>query len=129
MVFNLCSSAGVQGVFVLLFLAGGGPIEGEDILGSSVIAAGADVPEGPDIVASASSCVEIRLLFLDPECDVGSCLNETSVAVRRTCTGEDIFEESTSALSARFDIECRRGIDALRFDDVESEVRRAEETM
>ena len=73
MVLSLCSSAGVQGVLVRLFLAGGGPI-GEDVMpdssppmdedaapvGSCSCGAGCDVP---DIDANEESDADRRLLL------------------------------------------------------------------
>jgi len=54
MVFSLCSSAGVQGVFVRLFFAGG-PIEDEvDALGSWPPIIPGTPPDGPDIVNASA---------------------------------------------------------------------------
>lgn len=38
MAFNLCSSAGVHGVLVRLFLAGGGPMSAVGMVGAVVVA-------------------------------------------------------------------------------------------
>lgn len=76
MVFSLCSSAGVQGVLVRLFLAGGGPI-GEDVMlessapmdedatpdGSVSRGAGCAAPDVPDIDADGVSELDRRLLL------------------------------------------------------------------
>jgi len=51
MVFNLCSSAGVHGVFVLDFFVGG-PAGGEDILGSSPPPEEGPAPDGADIATA-----------------------------------------------------------------------------
>jgi len=50
-VFSLCSSAGVHGVFVLDFFAGGGPI-GDEVVPVSTLesVAGPAELEGPDMV-------------------------------------------------------------------------------
>jgi hypothetical protein len=60
-VFNLCSSAGVQGVFVRLFFAGG-PI-GETILGSSIPAICIGGFIGPDIASNAVGLGPALFLF------------------------------------------------------------------
>lgn len=77
MVFNLCSSAGVHGVFVLLFFAGG-PILGEPILGSSAPPVTPAALDGPDIVGADGPVPEARLLFRAPVGDEVSGLTEVS---------------------------------------------------
>lgn len=65
MLFNLCSSAGVQGVFVRLFFVGGGPEGGPVMLGSVAPVAGAAAVDGPDIGTVGAIVVpEARLLLL-----------------------------------------------------------------
>lgn len=61
MVFNLCSSAGVHGVFVRLFLAGGGAMELR--LGSSELVAIPAGFEGPDIICDDTAGSSKRFLF------------------------------------------------------------------
>jgi len=108
-VFNLCSSAGVQGVFVRLFLAGGGAIGEEVMLGSSApIDAGAP-PEGPDMARFEASLPDARLLFREPEGDNGSGFAVGSpFTVESTLDGcareGDIPVGSKSCLSPRLDI-------------------------
>jgi len=84
MFFNLCSSAGVQGVFVRLFFEGGGPI-GEDavMLGSSASAEDGGAPDGPDIAKVAGPVPEpdARLLFRAPVGEEESCLTEVSAVI------------------------------------------------
>ena len=61
MVFSLCSSAGVHGVFVRLFFAGGGPMGEEAMLGSSApMEAGAPI-DGPDIARFVAPDPDARL--------------------------------------------------------------------
>jgi hypothetical protein len=60
-VFNLCSSAGVHGVFVRLFFAGG-PIE-EPMLGPSALAIGGAGFDGPDMVDGGDAGAGGRLLL------------------------------------------------------------------
>jgi hypothetical protein len=60
-VFNLCSSAGVHGVFVRLFFAGG-PID-EPMLGSSALAVGGAGFDGPDMADGGDAGAGARLLL------------------------------------------------------------------
>jgi hypothetical protein len=108
MFFNLCSSAGVQGVFVRLFLAGGGPI-GEDavMLGSSAPTEDGGAPEGPDIAKVAVPTVPVpaaRFLFRAPVGDAESCLTEASVAMGCVREGDIPDAASNSCLSTSLDI-------------------------
>jgi len=113
MVFNLCSSAGVQGVLVLLFLAGGGPIGESVILGSSFgLAAGATAElDAADMAADADADVEAvpvpeaRLFRVGEVSD----FDVASAAVGRDCEGDDPVAASISVRSARFDIGDRGG--------------------
>jgi hypothetical protein len=77
MVFNLCSSAGVHGVFVRLFLAGGGPI-GEVMVGSSAPVDGGAALDGPDIVGAGAISPDARLLFRWPVGDEDADLSGVS---------------------------------------------------
>lgn len=70
-------------MFVLLFLAGGGAIEGEVMLGSSLFAAAAVTPDGPDIDGVVASCTDARLLFRAPVGERASGLVEPSAVVGR----------------------------------------------
>lgn len=81
MFFNLCSSAGVQGVLVRLFFVGG-PVGESVMLGSSMpaeedAAAGA----GPDIARGTVPRPDARLLFRAPVGDVDSAFTELSPVV------------------------------------------------
>jgi hypothetical protein len=77
MVFNLCSSAGVHGVLVLLFFAGG-PMVGEAMSDSSAPTAPAAL-DVPDIVRADGPDPDVRLLVLrDPDGEVSN-LTEASV--------------------------------------------------
>lgn len=102
MAFSLCSSAGVQGVFVLLFLAGGGPT-GESIEGSASMAGGAAL-DGPDIEGANVSCAEKRFFARLPAGERVSCLVGAS-GKGRDAKGESRVFDSISVRSARFDIE------------------------
>jgi hypothetical protein len=94
MVFSLCSSAGVHGAFVRLFIAGG--LAGELILGSSPAPA-------PDIVGAESTAPEARLLkFLLPVGHVVSRFKEGE-------SEDPVTRSSNSERSARLDIVYRRG--------------------
>src|ERR1700712_3610669 len=80
-VFNLCSSAGVQGVFVRLFFAGGCIGEDSVMLGSP---AGGGAPEeldGPDIGRGVGNDPDARLLFRGPVGDELSGLTDVSAVV------------------------------------------------
>jgi hypothetical protein len=82
MVFNLCSSAGVQGVFVRLFLAGGGPIGEEAMLGSSAPTEAGAPPDGPDMPRFVAPEPEARLLIRAPDGDnVSGLADESTVEV------------------------------------------------
>lgn len=108
MFFNLCSSAGVQGVLVRLFLAGGA-ID-EDILGSSK-----PEEEGPAIdeldcmlnaeVFEAVAGAAARLLFRALAGEGISDLSvDGSVVDGWLCEREKLALGSISCLSTRFDI-------------------------
>lgn len=103
-VFNLCSSAGVQGVFVRLFFAGG-PIGEEVMLGSSAVPIGGAEPDGIDMAKLEAGCPGARLLIflgrLDGEV---SGLTDGSAAAGRGCEGGIPVLGASSGLSARFDI-------------------------
>ena len=104
MVFNLCSSAGVHGVFVRLFLAGG-PIEGEAVkLGSSPPSEPCVALDGPDIVKDSMVPVfEAGLLFRELAGDEVSAL-PTSVVVGCARAGRYPETGFISGLSPRLDI-------------------------
>lgn len=105
-VFNLCSSAGVHGVLVLLFLAGGGPIGEAVIVGASAPVVVGAALDGPDIGDGAvTSCAGPRFLLRAPVGEVVSVLTGASDVVGRACEGEAPVEGSSSVLSVRFDIE------------------------
>lgn len=82
MTFSLCSSAGVQGVLVLLFFVGG-PI-GDSMLDPSPAPAAAAALDEPDIVEAAGTIAGVRLLFRAPEDGGVSNLAAASVV-------EDLF--------------------------------------
>lgn len=91
-------------MFVLLFLAGGGPIGEEVILGGSAppTVVGSAL-EGPDIDSGGASCTDTRFLLFALAGEVMSCLTGVSAVVGRVCEGERPAV-SGSALSIRFDI-------------------------
>jgi hypothetical protein len=98
MVFNLCSSAGVHGVFVRLFFAGG-PID-EPMLGSSALAGGAGF-DGPDMAIGDAGKPGARLLGFRGLLDaVVSDLMELSVVAGRV-GWEVVAEPELSPMSAR----------------------------
>lgn len=106
MVFNLCSSAGVQGVFVRLFFAGG-PIGEEVMLGSSAVPIGGAEPDGIDMAKLEAGGPGARLLLFRGRLDDGedSGLTDGSAAAGRGCDGGSIpVLGASSDLSARFDI-------------------------
>lgn len=116
MVFNLCSSAGVHGVLVLLFFAGGGPIGESVILGSlepTAAGAAAELDE-PDIGTDAEAVPEARLFRAGEVSD----FTVLSAAIGRVCEGDDPGAASNSVRSARFDIGDREGSDA-QLSDIE----------
>jgi hypothetical protein len=125
MVFNLCSSAGVHGVFVLLFFAGG-PM-GEDAVGSSAPPEGPAALDEADIGSTEVPCPDARLLFLAPGGDVVSGLPEVSAVVVRVCEGEIPEADSSSVRSARLDIGDGKGGDAQVPDIEISEIKKAGE--
>jgi hypothetical protein len=107
MVFNLCSSAAVQGVFVRLFFAGG-PIGEEVMLGSS---AGGGTPEeldGPDIDGRGVGLdpdPDARLLFRGPVGEELSGLTDVSAVVEgRAWEGDFGVDVSASVWFPRLDI-------------------------
>lgn len=107
MVFNLCSSAGVHGVFVRLFFAGG-PIEDDaDGFGSwPPIILGAP-PDGPDIVnESTPPGAKTGLLFRTLGGDKGSALLEGSIVLECARKGEIPELGRIGGLSTRLDIFC-----------------------
>jgi len=118
MFFSLCSSAGVQGVFVRLFLAGG-PMAEDAILGSSVPMEAGAAPDGPDIGRDDVAGPDARLLFRAPVGDKVSGLTEVSAVVGRTCEGEIPDAGSSSVLSTRLDIGSNERGDALVTDIIE----------
>jgi len=101
--FNLCSSAGVHGVFVRLFFAGGPVGEEAVMLCSSAPNEDGAIPDGPDILRAVPG-PDARRLFLAPKSGVDSCLAEESDVVGCVREGENPEAGSTSCLSARLDI-------------------------
>jgi len=131
-VFSLCSSAGVQGVFVRLFFAGG-PIGEEVILGSSPPAGGPEVLDGPDIGSGVGPDPDARLLFRGPVGDEVSGLPDVSAVVvvvvegREACEGDIAVEVSTSVWFPRLDIGDESGCDAQPSDIEGRKIRKAGE--
>jgi hypothetical protein len=114
MFFNLCSSAGVHGVFVRLFFAGG-PMGEDVVLGSSAPMDGGGALialDGPDIGRADVDIPDARLLFRALDNKVPG-LMEVSAVVGRGCEGEIPDAESSSVRSARFDIGDDVGCDVL----------------
>jgi len=105
MVFSRCSSAGVHGVFVRLFFAGG-PIEDEpDALISWPPIIPGTPPDGPDIVnASAPPVPKAVLLFRTVGEKKGSALAEGSSVVECARRGEIPEFGRIGGLSTRLDI-------------------------
>lgn len=108
MFFSLCSSAGVHGVFVRLFFAGGGPIaEDAVMLGSSTPTEDGGAPDGPDIAKFAVPTFPVpaaRFLFRAPAGDTEACLTEASLAMGCVRGGDIPDGASNSCLSTRLDI-------------------------
>lgn len=101
--FKRCSSAGVQGVFVRLFFAGG-PIVGEAILGSSVLFEEVAVGAAPeDMLAGVEEPgSEGRgLLFRDALEGETSDLTGASAVDEPVCVGDIPDVGATSARSPR----------------------------
>jgi hypothetical protein len=95
MVFNLCSSAGVQGVFVRLFFAGG--CMGESVmLGSPAGGGGPEELDGADIGRGVGNDPDARLLFRGPVGDVVSGFTDASAVEGRACEGDTVVEVSDS---------------------------------
>jgi hypothetical protein len=91
-------------VLVLLFLAGGGPVGDEAMMGASTLAAVGTALDGPDISGGGPSCVDGRFLLRAPVGEPASGLRDESAVDGRGCGGEDSVGESRSGLSVRFDI-------------------------
>jgi hypothetical protein len=107
MFFNLCSSAGVHGVLVRLFLAGGGPIvEDAAMLDSSAPTEDGAAPEEPDIAKLdvAGPIPDARRLFRALVGDSESCLVGVAAEVGCVCEDWKPVAESVSCLSTRLDI-------------------------